>query len=30
MCGRKVGTTEVVRAGRTGRADDGMGLKSPR
>lgn len=30
MCGRKVGITRVVQAGRMGRADDRMGLKSPR
>lgn len=28
MCGRKVGTTRVVLAARTGGADDRMGLKS--
>lgn len=30
MCGKKVGTTRVVLAGRTDRYDDPMGLKSPR
>ena len=29
MCGRKVGIARVVLVGKTGRADDRMGLKSP-